>query len=136
MKDKRKMKSSSYKKSAENIANIARELSFNEDYTNDTINDTCNIRDDGDQLADSSINDFMKGLINLRNNNLINNSEDEISNIISTNNHPRKNPEQITNYFKLLMPYVPPVIEQPVIPEAPVEPVIQIILPDGTIINQ
>jgi len=62
MKDKRKMKSSNYsKKSAENIANIARELSFNEDYTNDTINDTCNIRDDGDQLMDSSINDFMKG---------------------------------------------------------------------------
>jgi membrane peptidoglycan carboxypeptidase len=47
-------------------------------------------------------------------------TEEEISHIISTNNHPRRNPEGLEEYWKALKPYTPPVEETPVIPVAPI----------------
>ena len=63
-------------------------------------------------------------------------TEEEISYIISHDNHPRKFSEKLENYFKDLMPYTPPV-EQPVPEEIPQEQTqIQIIYPDGTIVPE
>ena len=55
-------------------------------------------------------------------------TEEEISNILSYNNHPRKNPEKLKEYFEDLIPYTPPVVVQDDTPqEVPQEPVITVV---------
>lgn len=58
-------------------------------------------------------------------------TEEEISYILAHNNHVRRNPKDLEDYWKALMPYTPPV-EQPVPQEVPIpiEPVIEIVVPE------
>ena len=62
-------------------------------------------------------------------------TEEEISHILATNNHVRKNSIDLEEYWKDLMPYSPPV-ETSVPEEVPIptEPVIEIVVPEEQLI--
>lgn len=61
-------------------------------------------------------------------------TDEEASYILSHNNHPRKFSNDLSEYFKDLIPYTPPVIEQPTIPEEiPIEPNVEVIYPETTV---